>query len=366
MNLNLPNDSLTDKIGVNVVGDFDNFIQGGGSEQNGGNGIVSLPANPIPYGTNSVREAVGLNYYNFLLNALSNIYNTVPSFNNNNMCILNKNIPVTEQKDKADGPNDPKNMINAVEKGNTNPNDPFGINTLHMNAILQYLKLLSDQQTGMNKAGGAMPGAMPGVLNNNPMGMGMGMQPGMGMGMQPGVAMGQSGVRDAVSQHVGNASGMRIVPSSLASSLSSMSSASTSANLPISECTLNASRGKCRRPTCFREIPGVANSNCLPRRGVSQVNGMCPPQYNRGRGNSCVPKSEKQLRNLQKGNMAPAMPRPRGRPRGGLSPPRTMCAQVNDMAKQAQNDYVTANCQAPGCTIKQMKNGYLQCAKSRN
>ena len=145
-----------------------------------------------------------------------------------------------------------------------------------------------------------------------------------------------------------------------------MSSANTSVNLPISECTLNASRGKCRRPTCFREIPGVANSNCLPRRGVSQVNGMCPPQYNRGRGNSCVPKSEKQLRNLQKGNMAPAMPRPRGRPRGGLSPPRTMCAQVNDMAKQAQNDYVTANCQAPGCTIKQMKNGYLQCAKSRN
>ena len=35
--------------------------------------------------------------------------------------ILNKNIPVTEQKDLAGGPDDPKNMINAVEKGNTNP-----------------------------------------------------------------------------------------------------------------------------------------------------------------------------------------------------------------------------------------------------
>ena len=132
MNLNLPNDSLTDKIGVNVVGDFDNFMQGGGSEQNGGIGTLTLPTKPMPIGTNTVGEAVGLKYYYLFLNALSNMYNTGQSFNNNNMCILNKNIKDTEQKDLAENA-DHKNMINAAEKGNT-IHDPFGINTLHMKA----------------------------------------------------------------------------------------------------------------------------------------------------------------------------------------------------------------------------------------
>ena len=227
-----------------------------------------------------------------------------------------------------------------------------------------YFKAMLDVQNSLSnnmRGGSALPIGQ--VMNHN-MNMGINtplLQNNL-QGMNMGVAFGANDARSMVSGVMGNASGNRMMPSSLATS-----SIATSMN-DEANCALNTGRGQCRKPNCFRPMPGVVGSACLPRKGVRQQNGLCPPAYNRGRNGACVPKSNKQLNNMNRSvSSGSSMGSPVGRRRTrNPRAAKSMCAQVNEGARMAQNEYVNSNCQAPGCSIKQMRNGYLQCAKTRN
>tara|TARA_Y100000389_G_scaffold204455_1_gene257104 strand:- start:972 stop:2138 length:1167 start_codon:yes stop_codon:yes gene_type:complete len=382
-NLELPMDNLSSQIGVSVNSDFEGI-------QNGGNHNVALAQQarwPNPVSQSPDVNKIAITDWNQMMPAYMNvlqqdvqnkIIQSLTGAKAGAVC-TNKNLKaykagVDGLKDDTKGTEAEKLQTmfsNAMLQNMGMPQiGSDGNAMLPIQAMLQqaYFNAMIQAQQGLNMNGGALPVgevmAHNFAMNNNLS------QPVMGMS-QPGLALGANDVRSMVSGVMGNSNGQRMVPSSL----SSVSSAHTSFSLPGmpvgNNCAQNTGARQCRKPNCFRPMPGVVGSDCLPRKGVSQMNGMCPPQYNRGRNGSCVPKPAKQLRRMNRASSSSgsssmsssvsSAPR-RGRGRGAKS----MCAQVNQGAKQAQNNFVMANCNAPGCTVKKMRNGNLQCAKARN
>mgnify|MGYP001165667743 CR=1 FL=1 len=398
-NLELPMDNLSSQIGVSVNSDFEGI-------QNGGNHNVAL-AQQASWGNyasqNNQNPQIKVDTWNQMMpaymgvlqqNVQNKILESLIGPKAGSVC-TNKNLKSYEEISKDNKTADVTTGTEAEKLQTMFSNAMLqnmgmpqigsdGNAMLPIQAMLQqaYFNAMLQAQKGLNMNGGSLPVgevmahnfAMNNNLSQPVMGMSqpvMGMsQPVMGMS-QPGLALGANDVRSMVSGVMGNSNGQRMVPSSL----SSVSSAHTSFSLPGmpvgNNCAQNTGARQCRKPNCFRPMPGVVGSDCLPRKGVSQMNGMCPPQYNRGRNGSCVPKPAKQLRRMNRASSSSgsssmsssvsSAPR-RGRGRGAKS----MCAQVNQGAKQAQNNFVMANCNAPGCTVKKMRNGNLQCAKARN
>ena len=379
-NLELPTDDFSSQIGVSVKSDFQN-VMSGGSVMNDPN-MSQLMANvqqPLQTPTQKVTDWNGLMpalmnvmAQNAKNNVIQNMYGKTPGGICTNKGLKSYNdLRGDGGKDTSGMPNEQENLqnmfINAMQQNGTMPQIGVDGNAmLPIQSMLYqaYFQAMMDAQNNMTKnmsGGSALPIGQ--VMNHNMnMGMNTPMLQNNLQGMNMGVAFGANDARSMVSGVMGNSSGNRMMPSSLATS-----SIATSMN-DETNCALNTGRGQCRKPNCFRPMPGVVGSACLPRKGVRQQNGLCPPPYNRGRNGACVPKSNKQLNNMNRSvSSGSSMGSPVGRRRTrNPRPAKTMCAQVNEGARMAQNEYVNSNCQAPGCSIRQMRNGYLQCAKTRN
>ena len=369
--LNLPADNLSNNIGFTEKGEFSHIQQGGNLHQ-----ALGPLTEQAPQETSDINNYMQLAMNQVYQNALVESFGHNPG-NCTNKSLKNQNTKLCNEYKPSD---DKDGMLKAMHQNifspQMGPNGQLVVPALQQGnqGINHYIgKLMLDKfrnnqsapapgaggasrQAGGGQYGGGQYGGFPNIdtaelgnmfLHNAVMGAGTNGFAMPNAGFQSN--MGQN--RSIISNSRNNTFGRPQIPSSLSSMESSYSSASSaSSDSDSSDCSSKISKGSCRRPSCF--ATGTFNSpgrQCLPTKGVTQP---CPPSYRNGRGNSCVPRTMKQLRAMSNGS-----------PRRSRSA-KSSCVEVNRGAKQAHDEFVTSNCVEPGCSVRKVK-GKLQCHASR-